>query len=133
MRVLLALLPKGADARDIGGYAVRIASNVRLASLESADAKLMASTMSHMLRNPTAANANRGQRVSIRGRDLIANIVELDVAARVLCLTSHPSDHPALLFTDIAAAFPVLSRVFVWAILRRIGLHPGFVSLIQCV
>lgn len=125
-RSLGVFIPKGDDEGDDEGP-VRAAGDTRPLSLRNSDSKVLASVVNHKVAGPAALAAHPSQRGFIRGRQLTANIVELDThsrAASFLARRAQETDLVAALF-DFLAAFPSVCQAFMLEALARGGFHGG--------
>ena len=79
---------------------------LRPLSLKNIDNKLICSTINFSLRRSVSKYADPIQRGFVSGRQLVSNVLDLDSHARLLSFRALPGDDPALVFWDIANAFP---------------------------
>lgn len=125
-RALGIFVPKGAEDGDETGP-VREAEACRPLSLRNSDSKVMASAVNRKAAGPAAAAAHPSQRGVIKGRQLTANVVELDAHSRVASFVARaaPAMDPLAALFDFLAAFPSVCQAFVLAALASGGFHAG--------
>lgn len=82
-----AFIPKGNDAADGQRRGLlRLAGDTRPLNLKNVDIKLLAASTCYQLRPDLDAWVDSCQRVFLRAREALANIVEFDAAARAAAL-----------------------------------------------
>lgn len=127
---VLAMLPKGSDPSDDDTGVVRSSDKLRPLCLKNVDIKVIAGVASHSMRSTLQSCAHPAQHGFIPGRSIIQNVYELDCMARALDTCAAAGAYGGLLFLDIAAAFPSLSRKLVIASLRASGAPRRLVNLV---
>lgn len=124
------MLPKGSDPSDDARSVVRSSDKLRPLCLKNVDIKVIAGVAAHSMRTTLQACAHPAQRGFVLGRSIIQNVYELDCVARALDTCASVGAHSGLLFLDIVAAFPSLSRKLVLASLRSSGALRRLVNLV---
>eukprot|EP00959_Pyramimonas_sp_CCMP1952_P036545 764909-Pyramimonas_sp.AAC.1 len=82
--------------------------------------------------NSVASDTEEEQQGFVNGREFLSNIVKVDTVARLTSINSEASNMmPCFASMDIAAAFPSLTHAWLWATLRRWGIHGVFPNLLQ--
>ena len=78
---LMVFVPKGEEPDELS--IVREPCNTRPLSLKSCDNKIICAVVNFALRTPLAAHSCPVQRGFIPGRQLVSNVVDLDVHGRI--------------------------------------------------
>jgi len=97
----------------------------------NSDAKLFARFIAMSLEEAISKWAFWMQRGFIQGRCMLKNVI--DIETRSAKLAFNPDSFPCLIFFDFAAAFPSISRAFIWLVFDFIGLPVGVVRAIQAL
>lgn len=69
----------------------------------------------------------------VAGRDLVRNVVELDTYARAMHTTVMSDDDLVLLLCDMAATFSSVTRRWLRAVLRRLGVPLAVIRVIDAL
>lgn len=115
----LWLLPKGDDPAD-SRRCLRHPRDTRPLSGSNTDGKIFASAIDFAFHQHIHSYAHHSQRGFIHGRHLQANIIDIDGNFRYNHIVN--PDNTAAIFFDFAAAFPSLSRRYLFAALETIGI-----------
>jgi len=115
---IMAFLPKKPCA-TMGTIEVYEAGGTRPLSIVNTDNRLIASTLRMALEPVLCKVISENQRGFLRGRSLIANVVDTEEAMMKFSLEEEKA---AAIFFDFAAAFPSLAHRYLEAALKEIGL-----------
>ena len=127
---VMVFAPKG--GREGDEFAVyREAVDTRPLSLKNSDNKLVCAVMNHKCRKPLAMGACPLQRGFVPGRQLLANVVDLDAFGRAHGMSSAVGDPAVLAFWDFAAAFPSLAHRWLMLVAAASGLPGGMLLLLE--
>lgn len=129
----LCMLPKGREAGDASGAASRKVKALRPLSLKNTDSKTIAAATARSMRATVASEAHPAQRGFVCGRQLTANIVEMDAYARLFRTTVPDEDRPVLAMLDLLAAFPSVCRRFLFCVLVFLGFPDGLVCIVRAL
>ena len=129
---IMLFVPKGEDELDAEAIS-RDPTDTRPLSLKNSDNKLICSVFNHKLRAPLAAAACELQRGFVHGRQLLANVVDLDVYGRIFGMESVRGDPAVLTFWDFAAAFPSVAHLWIFAVARAYKLPAGVCWVVRCM
>ena len=126
---LMVFVAKGEEPDELS--IVREPCNTRPLSLKNCDNKIICAVVNFALRTPLATHACPAQRGFIPGRQLVSNVVDLDVYGRIHGMQSVDSDPSLISLYDFAAAFPSMSHTWIAACLTALGIPPGAYDLIM--
>ena len=126
---LMVFVPKGQPPDELS--IVREPSNTRPLSLKSCDYKIICAVVNFALRTPLATHACPVQRGFIPGRQLVSNVVDLDVYGRIYEMQPVGSNPSLLSLYEFAAAFPSMSHTWIAACFTAIGVPSGAHGLIM--
>ena len=104
------------------------AEGTRPLSIVNTDNRLIASFFRIHLESIFSRWVSAAQRGFIRGRSMMANIIDIDLQSMLISL-KHPFG--ALILFDFKAAFPSVSHKYMWAVLRRIGVPRKWVKALK--
>ena len=125
----LWVLPKGDNNQDCSDSCIRDLSKTRPLSGANTDAKLFASCLAHVINSFVNDWAFVHQRGFIRGRNILENVLQVENAL-IKKAAAGGSSAAAVLF-DFKAAFPSISRKFIFEALHKIGMPPNVIYAIQ--
>ena len=108
---LLVFIRKAAAEGLEAGMALS-AKELRSLSLGNTDAKTQASTLAVPLAKVAPSVISRVQEAYVKGRNLVRNVVRMEQHARRLTWAQLQA---CILLLDMAAAFPSVSRVFLFS------------------
>ena len=128
---LMVFVPKGEELDE--RVVTREPVDTRPLSLKNSDNKLACTVLNRKLRQPLSVHACSLQRGFVPGRQLVANVVDLDTHARVHGMQSDVSDHSVLSLFGFAAAFPSLGHSWIFACLLAFGVPEGAADLIGSI
>jgi len=124
----MVFLAKGQEAGDHMEIS-RKPSHTRPLSLSNCDSKLVADALASKIAEAADAAVDALQRAGFKGRNMVGNILEVEVAAAIAAMTS--SSKPCLALWDFTAAFPSLEHEFLWMVLEAVGFPPMIILAIQ--
>ena len=104
---------------------LRHSRDVRPISLKQVANKIVLAARSFSLRDSLIAWSCSAQRGFVPTRNLACNFVEADLTARLASMTCSPADRPLAVGFDIEAAFPSISRTWLWYVLTVIEMPIG--------
>jgi len=117
----LTLLPKtDAEILDPG--------NTRPLSIVDTVNRLLASIFQVALERKVVSFIHKSQRGFIRGRSMLRNILEIDLASQTVSIKHRRG---VLILFDFKAAFPSLSHDFLWDALQALGLPLQYVDALR--
>ena len=125
---LMVFVPKGGEPDE--STVVREPCDTRPLSLKNTDNKVVCSVINHKMRLPLSTHACSIQGGFVPGRQLVANVVDLDAFGRIHGMQSTPHDPSLFTFFDFAAAFPSLSHQWIASCMIAVGLPSGAIDLI---
>ena len=117
------------NERDDDG-ALRRAGKTKPLSLGNMDGKLFARALKYCLEDVVDELATQIQRGFIRGRRMFKNIVDIEMEAMRISVTSK---NGALVLFDFGAAFPSLSHELLWEVMWRIGIPTKTLKAVQAL
>ena len=107
-------------------------------SLKNCDNKLVVSANIRCLEPDYQNITHRIQNGFVKMRNFLNNILDLDSAGRIFsmffeseCHSSNPSNFPALMAYDFAAAFPSVIQAWIWLVLKHRKLPEHYVKFFQ--
>ena len=126
----LSCLPKKPSGQCEDGSHYYTPEGTRPLSVVNTDNRILASSL--RLRSEPIFNAwiSGAQRGFLRGRSMIANIMDVDFVARI---ASFMHSMPALASFDFKAAFPSVSHEYMWAMLELIGVPARAIHAYKCL
>ena len=124
----LCCLPKKPSFTDPRLGPVFTAEGTRPLSIVNTDNRLIASFFRIHLEGIFSRWVSAAQRGFIRGRSMLANIIDVDLQAMKISLSSRRG---AIILFDFKAAFPSVSHDYMWAVLERIGVPRKWIRALQ--
>jgi hypothetical protein len=109
----------------------RKASETRPLSLGNTDGKIVASALNVPLARACAAQVSQMQHGFVKGRQLTDSVWSLEQSMISAAISAGAYDTPVAILLDIAAAFPSLCWMFLFAALRAWKLPPGLIAAIS--
>lgn len=102
---------------------------LRMLSISNTDHKILAGAVAKPLAEVAAKTVVAQQRGGIKGRALADNI--LDMETRALLAARIATTWPRIVLFDFKAALPSISWVFLFAVLRLLGVPACAISFIK--
>ena len=102
-------------------------------NLKNCDNKSMAAIVNNKLKKTLAKWAHKDQRGFVATRQGLANVVEIDTAARLVDFQVGPGELPAITLFDFAAAFPSLAHAFLMIALKAAILNPSALAFVSAL
>ena len=130
-QAFLWLLPKDESNTDAAGTVIVNPETTRPLSGANTDAKLFACAMRAVLDGAVADWAHPSQRGFLRGRNMVQNVIDVERAGVIAGI--QPNNRAATFLFDFKAAFPSLSRAFIFRTLETVGIPPHIVAAIQAL
>ena len=127
---VMVFAPKGEREGDESAVH-REAIDTRPLSLKNSDNKLVCGVMNFKCRGPLTRGACPLQRGFVPGRQLLANVVDLDAYGRAHGMASVAGDPAVMAFWDFAAAFPSLAHQWLMLVAAACGLPAGMLLLLE--
>ena len=124
-RAFLVWVPRKAFTIEAKGVAAK-PSDLRPISLKDASSKFLRKLLPAALASALPARASASQRGFVAGRLPMANLLELDTAARKVALRF---PRGCIVSTDFATAFPATDQSWILRVLA----HAGFASELICL
>ena len=124
----LCCLPKKPYFTDPRLGPVFTAEGTRPLSIVNTDNRLIASFFRIHLEGIFSRWISAAQRGFIRGRSMMANIIDIDLQAMKISLTYSTG---AIILFDFKAAFPSVSHTYMWAVLEKIGVPRKWILALQ--
>ena len=121
----MSCLPKKPVSKLENGTDLYTGDATRPLSVGNTDNRLLAASYILAMEPIYAPSVSAAQRGFLKGRSMIANILDLECLTRT---TSLENERPALVLYD---AFPSVNHFFMWAVLRHIGTSLEFVRAFQ--
>ena len=128
---LTVYLPKGEEAEDIPHFVVRAINDTRPLALKNTDNKLVCSSINYTTKPVLTRSISDLQRGFVAMRQLLQNVLELDVYAHIHAMSSSPLHMPLLVFFDFAAAFPSVSHQWLFLTLDALQFPKGIIALVK--
>ena len=127
-RAFLWLLPKGSQPGDAPGFCHRAPRDTRPLSGANTDAKTLAGCLNFSMQDALASWAVSAQRGSVKGRSILSNFLDIEQAA----LSSPDGGRKsAILLLDFSAAYPSISREFLFKSLEAVKLPEQVITAIK--
>jgi len=127
---LSVFAPKGTDKDDTAYCCTREPSETRPLALKNSDNKTICAVVNRSLKYVAAKFLNHVQRGFTYGRQLLRNVTDLDVEARLQSMCSPRTDYPLLCFYDFAAAFPSVLHAWIGFVFEKMAAPEGLRKLI---
>lgn len=113
-------------------------SETRPLALKNGDSKFVAAVVARAVMPAMQCSSHSTQQGFIRGRNFVANVAEIDAAARIAHNVAIAAgiqrcaweNLPGILLYDYATAFPSVAVVFLIETLRARGLPDGFIQTV---
>ena len=128
--ILQVFLPKGSHADD-DEVVAREPDTCRPLGLEGTDCKILCCAWNHAFRRHSSKHMHYTQRGFVPGRQLIQNVVDLDIHCRIAAAPSVDSRLPCLFAWDFAAAFPSVSWEWLEILLSHMRVPIGILEFIR--
>ena len=125
---LVFFLPKSSTVSALDGSPAYEAQNVRPLNVTNCDNRLIASAVRIALEPRIAPYITSSQRGFLKGRSMIANILDVDEA---MAHAAIDGDCGLAFSFDLAAAFPSLERQFFEAFFESLGWPPFLLRIIS--
>ena len=127
---LLVFLPKSSEGTTDDGVEVFKPESTRPLAIANADNRIIASAVRYAIEPQVEQGISDMQRGFLRGRSMIANLVDVD-AAMLQCAAS--DEAPAAVFFDFKAAFPSVSQEFILEVIESLGWPAWIVNYLRCL
>ena len=128
---ITAFLPKGEEAADTNTEVHRKATDTRPLSLKNIDCKLITSSINYNSKHILTQGISKVQRGFVAKRQLLENVVDLDVFSHAFALAAHPSQVPVLVLFDFAAAFPSVAHSYLFLTLTAMHFPIGYINHVK--
>ena len=125
---LLLFPPKGNDPADNDDTYSRKPKDTRPISLSNTDNKTTSTLFNHTA-TQIAQNTVSAEQACLEGRQMGDNIIDIESKALTFAIQHSPLGGIAAF--DISAAFPSISRLYIFRILRTMGLPQHFIDGIK--
>jgi hypothetical protein len=127
-QAILICIPKTEGELTPQGLSSHEASGTRPLSIVDASNRIIASMFRLSLERCTGSWISEAQRGFLKGRQMLRNILDIDLAAQTISVNSTTG---AILLFDFRAAFPSIDHNFMWDTLAAIGIPSSFISMLQ--
>ena len=128
---LTVFIPKGEEDEDTPTSVVRRAVDTRPLTLKNSDNKLIAGAVNYTHKHVLTRGICRIQRGFVQGRQMLANIIDLDTRAHCFGLASPSHLIPILVLFDFSAAFPSVSHTWLFLALEAMHFTPEFINMVK--
>ena len=125
---ILVCLPKKSTTTTEDGTKAYTLNNTRPLSIVNCDNRIVASAARNRWEGHLADWILPRQQGFLRGRSILANLLQVDTAAMITSLTQPGG---ACILLDFASAFPSISQEFLFTTLQHIGLPKNALNLLS--
>ena len=127
-QAFLCCIPKTADEVDNSGTPVFSASSTRPISIVDAANRIIAAILAVALERCVGTRISEMQKGFLFGRQMMENLIDIDVAAQKISVRSSSG---AIVLLDFRAAFPSMDHDFIWDTLLAVGLPANFICAVK--
>ena len=124
----MVCISKGDDGMTEDAVPYCSASGTRPISIVDAANRILASIFTAALEKELGHLLNRAQKGFLKGRQMLRNVLIIDMAAQKISVRSKSG---AILLFDFAAAFPSLSHDMMWDVLSLGGIDASVIAVVK--
>jgi hypothetical protein len=124
----MVFIAKGAEGVNEEGVSFCSPGGTRPISIVDCANRILASIFRAALEKEIGHLMNPAQKGFLKGRQMIRNVLEIDMAAQKISVRSRSG---AILLFDFAAAFPSISHDMMWEVLGMAGIDENFIAVIK--
>ena len=124
----MVCISKGDEGTSVDGVPYCSPGGTRPISIVDAANRILASIFAATLEKEIGLHLHRAQKGFLRGRQMLRNVLEIDMAAQKISVRSKSG---AILLFDFAAAFPSISHDMLWDVLDIAGIDSNVIEVVK--